>query len=90
MQSTHRDRVVRARIPSWADPADTVKVLLEAHRRTRETGLRHSLDHIVPLNHPLVCGLHVAANLQVIPLVENLRKSNRWWPDMPEVQVALL
>lgn len=41
------------------------------------------VDHIVPLKHPLVCGLHVEFNLRAISPLENFRKGNRWWPDMP-------
>lgn len=48
--------------------------------------VQYSVDHVVPLNHPLVCGLHRVANFEVAPLADNIRKSNNWWPDMPETQ----
>lgn len=57
-------------------------VFKHAREITLETGVTHSADHIVPLNNPMVCGLHVPANLCVVPLLDNLRKSNNRWPDM--------
>jgi len=42
------------------------------------------VDHIVPLKSSTVCGLHTQANLQILPSVDNSRKGNHWWPDMPE------
>jgi len=35
------------------------------------------VDHIEPLNHPDVCGLHNALNLQLLNSSDNIRKSNR-------------
>ena len=78
----------RAR-PSWANRAALRAFWLESRRRTAETGVQHSVDHIVPLIHPLVCGLHVENNLRIIPLTENIRKSNNTWPDMWSSQPEL-
>jgi hypothetical protein len=44
--------------------------------RSSTTNTKWEVDHIVPLINPLVCGLHVGINLQVIPEVENRTKSN--------------
>lgn len=70
-------RAVMQRAPIWADkPAISV-----VYRKARELGM--AVDHIVPLKHPLVCGLHVWANLQLLDRTLNSSKGNRHWPDMP-------
>lgn len=59
-----------------ADVAAIESVYAESIRLTEPTGIRHHVDHIVPLVHPMVCGLHVPVNLQVLTQVANLAKSN--------------
>lgn len=66
--------------PSWADKEAIRAVYLEAVRLTQETGVQHHVDHVIPLRGRLVSGLHVHQNLQVIPWLDNLKKSNRHVP----------
>ena len=49
------------------------------------TGERHVLDHVIPLNHPAVCGLNVPANLRCVPWRVNAAKGNAWHPDQLEL-----
>lgn len=72
-------------IPSWADMDAIEAIYAEARRLTELTGIKHHVDHIVPLQSPWVCGLHCEANLQILPYYENQSKSNRVWPDMPDL-----
>lgn len=78
-----RRRRYRAATPAWANK-DAIKAIYKlAAELTRSTGVRHEVDHIVPLTSAIVCGLHCEANLQVLPELENKRKNNLVWPDMP-------
>ncbi|XYI33445.1 hypothetical protein MNJPNG_14965 [Cupriavidus oxalaticus] len=70
-------------MPCWADIDRIRDVYARSHDCTLRTGVRHHVDHIVPLFNPLVCGLHVEWNLQILTAAENIRKHNRTWPDMP-------
>jgi hypothetical protein len=76
------------RTPTWSSPescrvAYRLRVTLQ-----KATGVRHAVDHSVPLRGKLVSGLHVAENLIVITHEENGIKGNRfdpmtyeWWPE---------
>lgn len=68
-----------------ADFVEIRKVYREADRLTQRTGVKHNVDHIVPLNHPRVCGLHVHWNLRAIPAGPNMAKSNYWCPEQREL-----
>lgn len=65
-------------LPKWADKRAIAAIYAEANRLTKETGIQHDVDHVIPLKHKMVCGLHVENNLRVIPRKENSLKSNRW------------
>lgn len=71
--------------PCWADINEIMAFYIEAEQVSKSTGQPHEVDHIVPLQGKTVCGLHVACNLQVLPLEMNRSKSNRYWPDMWEI-----
>ena len=67
--------------PSWLTEDD--HWMLEqaydlAKLRTQMFGFKWHVDHIVPLQGKIVCGLHVPNNLQVIPASINCSKSNRF------------
>lgn len=53
-----------------------------AQELSKSTGEPHHVDHIIPLKHPQVCGLHTPCNLQVIPGRLNTRKRNCLLLDM--------
>lgn len=75
---SNKRRAIKARaIPIWAD-FDAIKAI---YVEAQKCGLE--VDHIVPLNSKYVSGLHCEANMQLLPRLENIRKGNRWWPDMP-------
>lgn len=71
--------------PPWADFAEIRKVYGLARKLSEETGEAYNVDHIVPLNHPRVCGLHVHWNLRAIRTEANMAKSNYWCPEQREL-----
>jgi len=66
------------RIPQWADSTAIDAIYARCVEINRSTGIRHEVDHIIPLRGKRVSGLHVAENLQVIPKALNLTKSNNF------------
>jgi len=73
--------------PKWASKEKIKTEYALAQWCTDVMNEVYHVDHIVPLKGKTVCGLHVEANLRVIPASENISKSNRSWPDMWETTV---
>jgi hypothetical protein len=57
--------------PVWSD-------LIEIKNIYENRPHDSAIDHIVPLQHPQVCGLHIPENLQYLTKEENLVKSNKF------------
>ena len=77
-------RVIKKKVtPAWANEFFIEEIYDLALLRTKITGEKWHVDHIVPLQSKLVCGLHTEQNLRVIPAFKNLSKGNKHWPDMP-------
>jgi hypothetical protein len=70
-------------IPQWADKDEIGDFYTAAKMFKLYTGREYHVDHIVPLQGDIVCGLHVQNNLQILEATENIRKSNKHWPDKP-------
>ncbi len=63
--------------PMWSEQ-DAIRAVYEKAKHWNM-----EVDHVVPVRNPLVCGLHVHANLQLMAKSDNSAKGNRSWLDMP-------
>lgn len=78
--NSFRRRRHRNATPPWLtyfQKRDIKALYVQAMTLSKITGEQYVVDHIVPLNNPEVCGLHVPWNLRVITQEENLAKSNK-------------
>ncbi|PPD55485.1 MAG: hypothetical protein CTY12_00485 [Methylotenera sp.] len=69
---------IKQALPYWADIDKILKVYRRSVQLTKETGIIHHVDHIIPLSNELVCGLHVHYNLQVLIGTDNMSKGNKF------------
>ena len=63
--------------PKWADRSKIKNIYQECIAKTKLSGIKYEVDHIVPLKGKNVSGLHVHWNLAIIKAVENRSKSNK-------------
>lgn len=75
---TRKARIIKLSLstPPWINSGHFRALREEQRLKTLTTGVPHVLDHIIPVEHPLVCGLTVPWNMQVIDRFKNARKSN--------------
>jgi len=66
-----RLRKIKCLTPPDADKAKIIWFYEEAKRLTQATGVKHEVDHIIPVSKG---GLHHQDNLQVLPWLENRAK----------------
>jgi hypothetical protein len=67
----------RMAMPRWVDRGQIREIYAAARRRSLETGIKHHVDHIYPIQGDTFTGLHVPWNLRIITAQENLSKGNR-------------
>lgn len=67
-----RRAIEKSAMPEWADRKKIAKIYQEA----RKKGL--VVDHDIPLNSPVVCGLHVPENLKLLTEQQNKSKHNKF------------
>ena len=72
------DRLWHEAKPSWYEAEK--EAIKKVYRKAKELGLQ--VDHIVPLNSKVVCGLHTVANLQLLDPAANRKKYNLYWSDI--------
>jgi hypothetical protein len=72
-----RNQILKA-TPIWADLSEIRKIYQQAADLQQSTGIKYHVDHIIPLQGDLVCGLHVHTNLQIITRLENLAKGKQF------------
>lgn len=75
-------RATRAqRTPKWLTPDDHEAIRMiyvKKQQLQQKSGIKYSVDHIIPLRGKYVSGLHVPENLQIMKLKENIRKGNKY------------
>lgn len=74
----------KVRSTSWANQWLIGEIYDLARKRSLATGMQWEVDHIVPVDSSLVCGLHVEQNLRIVPMGVNRSKGNMFWPDHPD------
>ena len=67
--------------PGWTTNEEklTIKTIyIEAARLTEETGIKHYVDHRLPLQGEHISGLHLLCNLQILTDSENSSKNDKF------------
>lgn len=69
-----RQARIKQATPLWADMRAIDAIYIEAEK------LGAHVDHIIPLQNKMVCGLHVQTNLRPLDPLANMQKKNKFNP----------
>ena len=76
-----RQKRIKIATPIWANQNNIRQIYIKSAQRSLNEKLEYHVDHIIPIQNKLVCGLHVPENLQIILKKENLSKGNKFTLD---------
>ena len=75
----YKKQLKKPQKPKWVDENVIKNIYKKMNRLNKESGYsKYDVDHIIPLNGDIVCGLHVENNLRIISHKENTEKSNKF------------
>ena len=75
----YKKQLKKPQKPKWVDENVIKNIYKKMNRLNKESGYsKYDVDHIIPLNGDIVCGLHVENNLRIILHKENTVKSNKF------------
>lgn len=75
-----RQGLIKQATPSWANLDEMNKIYKLAEELSKKENIKYHVDHVIPLNNELVCGLHNEFNLQILKAFDNLSKGNKFDP----------
>jgi len=81
----------KSRVATPQGVTEIRRLYLEAQLLTIDSGVKHEVDHIIPLIHDQVCGLSVPFNMQTLTKAQNRRKASRFNQDeQSKIQMQLI
>lgn len=79
VQNHKRRKSIRHSTPNWVSKQELHKIdslYKQAFYLSKLSNIKYHIDHIYPTLHPLMCGLNIYANLQLLEEDINMKKNN--------------
>ena len=75
LANINRYKLQKKATPKWASKK-YIRLFNKLAKESSKNGIKYEVDHIIPITHKKVCGLHCEFNLQIISKEENSKKRN--------------